>query len=498
MENQNGYTPVKMELKSTRTLGKAPSEYHANGNATRITNIPYEKYVKPVEAPSDCVIPEISESFSPEENARIINECIKSLKCGGTVYIPSGEYKISTVTLKSDMTLFVSENAKLVSLSYEENEKSNSPLFGGVIFAHNAENVTVTGGGRISGNGESYTKEPEISEPLYALEEFNLYTRIIEARKRIRFFKTNNRYSILKFKNCKNIIVDGIILDESASWTLVTENCDNVTIRNTVLDNNMRVANTDGIDLCGGDGCVIENCFIATGDDAIVLKPVYGKISNVSIKNCVMTTFANWFKIGTESPYDVENIEMSNCKFFLPDGITGGYSGIAVESADGANIKNVRISDIEMDSVSSPVLIWLGNRLKYDFNKKVGSINDIRISNVTAYNTELPSAVTGCKADGKIYSVRDVKFENVRAFYRNTRENLTVHENPSDISMDGYPEISRVSHFYHNSHEESEYWDLPCYSLFIRYAEDIDYSGVKTVPRECSKLREFCIEEQAN
>lgn len=144
--------------------------------------------------------------------------------------------------------------------------------------------------------------------------EFNLYTRIIEARKRIRFSKTKNRHSVLKFKSCKNIVVDNVILDESASWTPVIESCDNVMIKNIVIDNDMRVANTDGIDLFG-DGCVIESCFIATGDDDIVLKPIYNKMSNVKISNCVMTTFANCFKIGTESPCDVENVKMQGCEF---------------------------------------------------------------------------------------------------------------------------------------------------------------------------------------
>lgn len=46
MEISQAYTPVKMELKSTKTLGKAPTKYHANENATRIVNIPYEKYIK--------------------------------------------------------------------------------------------------------------------------------------------------------------------------------------------------------------------------------------------------------------------------------------------------------------------------------------------------------------------------------------------------------------------------------------------------------------------
>ena len=66
MDYSQAYTPVKMELKSTKTLGKAPTKYHANKNATRIVNIPYKKYIKKMTAPTDCVIPSISEVFSPE------------------------------------------------------------------------------------------------------------------------------------------------------------------------------------------------------------------------------------------------------------------------------------------------------------------------------------------------------------------------------------------------------------------------------------------------
>lgn len=68
MEISQAYTPIKMELKSTKTLGKVPTKYHANENATRIVNIPYEKYIKKMIALTDCVIPRISEFFSPEEN----------------------------------------------------------------------------------------------------------------------------------------------------------------------------------------------------------------------------------------------------------------------------------------------------------------------------------------------------------------------------------------------------------------------------------------------
>lgn len=68
MDNSQAYAPVKVELKSTKTLGKAPTKYHANKNATRIVNIPYKKYIKKITALTDCVIPSISEVFSHEES----------------------------------------------------------------------------------------------------------------------------------------------------------------------------------------------------------------------------------------------------------------------------------------------------------------------------------------------------------------------------------------------------------------------------------------------
>ncbi len=477
--------------RSTESVGKAETQYTSDETGSEITNIPYDKYIYKCEAPKKYIIPEISEDNSGEDNSSIINETINDLSenGGGTVYIPQGRYKVSTIVLQNDITLFVSENAELISLDFDENSKSESALSGGVIIADSAENITITGGGIINGNGESYTNEPETDEPLYALEEFNTYTRVIEARKRIRFAKENaQRNSVIKLNNCQNANVNNIILRESAEWTFVINGGSGYNINNVVIDNNMHVANTDGIDILNCTDVNIANCFIATGDDGIVLKPTEDKILNVEISDCEISSFANCFKIGTETAYDVENVSVNNCSFFIPDGMTYGYSGIAIESADGSNISNINIDNIIMDGVSSPLLIWLGNRLSYDVDE-IGSIDDISISNITAENTELPSAITGCKADGKIYSVGDVKLSNINVKYRDTKENLSVIKPVPEGSMSDYPDIVRISHKYFINHKFSGYWDLPCYGIFLRYA-NVDYSGYSCTPRQCN-TRDF-------
>lgn len=300
------------------TAGKEATTFTTDGSrGTRITNIPFDDYITPSEADENAVIPDIGESLSGEENSAAINSAVKSLPSGSTIYIPPGEYKVSTIVLKSNMTLFISSGAKLVSLSYDENAGSKSPLNKAVIYALGAENITITGGGAICGSGESYTDSAEAEEPLYALNKFNMYTRVIESRRRIRMAKEDaQRSNIILLEECTNSVIENIVLEESAEWTCVLRNCRGATIKNIIIDNNLHVANSDGIDIVNSSNISISSCFIATGDDAVVLKSPEGEISNVTVENCVLSSFANCFKIGTETRFDVNNVSVKDCMFF--------------------------------------------------------------------------------------------------------------------------------------------------------------------------------------
>lgn len=473
-------------------IGKTQTGFAMDDMGNRISNIPYDDYLTGMDQPSGSVIPdELHENNRAEDNTDAIQKTINLLSDtdGGVVYIPKGTYKISTVELKSNVTLFVSEYAVLVSLNYEENEASDHPIKNAVIFGENAKNIAVVGGGTIDGCGESYTNEAKNPEPFYALENFNLYTRVIESRKRVRMEKTSNRNNVIQFYQCSNVKIENIRMKDAAAWTCVLSDSQYITIENVVIDNNMHVANTDGIDIVGSSNVTIKHCFIATGDDAIVLKPIDNEIRNVEISNCIISSFANCFKIGTETLFSVMNVSVKDCYFFLPDGITGGYAGIAIESADGSQISDITVSNIEMDGISSPLLIWLGNRFKFD-NKSVGSIDSISIMNIKATNAELPSAITGCQNDGNTYYVTNVKLSDFNVTYRNTKESISIKKNVGMSAMSGYPEITRVSHIYFLSHETSRYWDLPCYGFFIRNVTDITTENIFVVPRDVN-TREF-------
>ncbi len=487
---------ISQTVKSKEMLPAEVTKYTADESGNRISNIPYEDIILSCTADEKALIPEgLSESGTPEDNAKAINSAIDALPQGGTVYIPEGTYKTMTVYLKSGITLFVAEGAELLSPDGEENEGSATPLDTALIVARNAENITVTGGGRINGNGISYTNEAENSEPLYALKYFNTYTRVIEARKRIRAGKDTVRNNIINLQGCKNVSLNNIILCDSAGWTCVLDNCSDVTVDRLIIDNDMHVANSDGIDITGGENYTITDCFIATGDDGIVLKPIGHEIKNVTVKNCTISSYANCFKIGTETQMDVSGITVKDCYFFIPDGFTYGYSGIAIESCDGAKVTDVTVENIEMEGVSSPLLIWLGNRYKYD-KKQTGEISGITIRNITAENIELPFAVTGCiDEDGTVRRVKDVVIKNLTATYRDSEENLDIRQKVGNYTMSGYPDITRVSHVYFISHELSKYWDLPCYGGLFKHCENVKYENITVTPRSCNERPEYYLDD---
>lgn len=157
-----------------KTLGKADTEYKADESGCRIKNIPYSDYISEKEIPQGALVCNISESNSGVENARLIQEQIDNASrnsSGGTVAIPKGKYKTTTIELKSNVTLFIQKGAELVCVECDENEPSQVKVKSGVLFSENATDITVTGGGIINGSGESYTLEPECEKPLYALED---------------------------------------------------------------------------------------------------------------------------------------------------------------------------------------------------------------------------------------------------------------------------------------------------------------------------------------
>ena len=455
-------------------------------------NIPFDEYIYKEELGEDYVD---IRTFGADEkadfitNTKAINNAIVKVSesGGGTVYVPNGEYICSTIRIKSNVRLFMEGTLKCVT--FEQNFNSEDKLYYGFIFAEDAENITLCGGGRISGNGASFCEKPKSDKLLLPLETFHLKSYIMAFRSRIRFRKQPSyRVNLVEFQRCKNVDIHNIEMHETARWTCNIVECNGVDIKDVVINSNYHVANSDGFDITSSQNVVIDHCYIATGDDALCIKAQESlDVENVLIKNCKAMSLANCFKIGTNVYQNVRNVTIRDCEFFM-DGTTGGYAGISIQSDRGSVVENITCENIKMDGITSAFVVWLGNR----HEGTPGILRNVTIKNVKADNVSLPSAVTGTMFDDKAYETENVVIENVDVKYRESKEEVyTRVEGVGYEAMIEYPEITRLSSIYISSHEESPYWELPAYGLYLRHSGNIQVNNFSCVPRSMNTRPEI-------
>lgn len=484
------------------------SKYSLDASGNFIENIPREKYLIYDEHREDEKIFDIRTYGASVEadfktNREAINKAIDdaSKSGGGVVVVDGGEYICSNIKLQSNVTLRIEKDSALTNITYDcdknentefhSNPENNTIERNALIYAEKAENITIEGPGKLKGNGATYCNEQEDSSLFYPLDTFNLKVFISEHRKRIMMGKEHemSRDFIMAVNYCKNVTVRNIEIYESGSWTCRMEGNDGLTFDRVIINNNIRVANTDGIDIMGGKNTVIKNCFIATGDDALCLKtdPDNEPVENVLIENCEVMSLANCFKIGTATYKDVSGVTVRDCYFFMP-GIAGGYSGIAIEATDGGKVSNIVVDNIEMDHVTTPFMVWLGYR------QDGSELEDVKISNITATDCDIASSVTGYKKGNEVHSVKNVILENIDVKYREAEEKTNIFLGNSAyegyLNMGGYPESTRISHMYILNHTVSPYFDIPVYGLFARNVDGLTVKNFNVVPRGVNE-REF-------
>ncbi|HQC55338.1 MAG TPA: glycosyl hydrolase family 28 protein [Clostridia bacterium] len=499
-----GILDFYLPISSSSSKGSlVASTYHLDEDGQFLADIPFDKYLHDGAAIEGTVFDirtyGASENKGFKDNAVAIQNAINAAfeNGGGVVLVEDGRYRTSKLRLKSNVTLRIEKDASLECITYDENKSLNEEKrldSLGFISASDAENVVIEGPGRIAGNGTTYVNKAKEESLFLPLDTFNLKRYVIEHRKRIMMGKDDEfkRPILIGMKNCKNITIKNLELYEAGSWTTRLEGVDNLLIEDVVINNNIRVANTDGFDIEGGSNIKIKHCFIATGDDAICIKADDDKIpplNGLIVEDCEIMSLANCFKIGTGTHNTISNVLVKDCFFFKPS-IAGGYAGIAIESVDGSTVSDITVQNITMENITSPFLIWLGYR------NGEGSLKNILISDINAIGCDMPSSITGYKKGSKINYVENVKLKNIFVTYREAKEKLNIYKNSAGayqgkLNMAGYPEITRVSHMYIINHNISGYFDLPVYGLFARYVDGLEVDNYKVTPRS-TNTRDFC------
>ena len=277
-------------------------------------------------------------------NTQKIKEIIETAEKtgGGTIYFPPGRYITGTVELKSNMTLYLDSGAVILGsadpsdypmITKELLKGYNREGHSGLIKAIDAENVTVTGGGIIDGQGFNWWSNP----------------------------KNEHRPRAIQFIKCTNVHIEKVKIINSAMWTVHPICCNNVTIDGITIKNPSNSPNTDGINPESCSNVHISNCTIDVGDDCLTLKSgtedddlqKQYPCENVVVSNCTMLNGHGGVVIGSEMSGGVKNITISNCVF------SGTDRGIRIKTRRkrGGCIEDVVISNILIDQTIVPFVI---------------------------------------------------------------------------------------------------------------------------------------------
>jgi len=389
---------------------------------------------------------------------------------GGLVYAPPGSFLIGGLELKSRVTLYLEAGCVLLgSKSIDDYDYHPGPPMQGdanghhVIFARNADDVSLCGPGTIDGQGEAYW-EPRANRPPMAPED--AWKEGATGHYQV---KDNNRRPspMVEFAQCRNVRISGVTLKNSSGWTLRPVACETVVIDGVRIRNPIYGVNTDGMDITASRNVFVSNCDIYTGDDAICLKSEnpYGDLlptKNVTITNCVISTSCNSFKLGTASHGAFENIVFTNSVLYADSDsplYTRSSGGICIEMVDGGSIDGIVVSNIRMQNVRAPIFVRLGER-----RKKEGTfLRNVLIEGVDAAGAIVSSSITG------VPDLRptDITVSDCRIRTVEEGQAAWTHRDIPEVA-DKYPEARMMGR-------------LPSYGFFVRHVDRVRLRNIECV-----------------
>ncbi len=351
---------------------------------------------------------------------KTIDQCFSD--GGGTVIVPAGSFLAGTIELKDNVSLFLSNGAKLIATKEEGQFKlkgkikdtgsDGTPVF---IYAEKAKNISIKGQGEIIGQPEYYT-EPLNSYDFIA-EDFDIAVKAGLKPTSYRWKKPN--VSLVFLTKCENVQIENVSLLNSPFWTLHAHWCTRVKISGIYIYSDLeKGVNADGIDIDGCRDVTISDCTVTTADDAICLKTTineegYRACENVTVTNCILTSSSCALKLGTESHGDFNHILFSNCV------IRNSNRGLGIFIRDGGKVNNVLFSDITIECNRKPAGWWgSGDAMRFvvmkrNSNSKIGEINNLVVRNVIAH-VQGTSLIAGL--DGTESTMNNIRLEDVQLF----------------------------------------------------------------------------------
>jgi polygalacturonase len=333
---------------------------------------------------------------------------------GGTVRVTKGTYVTAPLVLKSNVTLRLEKDAKILGSpdhgDYPPVTMFHLPDLQPLLSALNASNIAIEGQGTIDGNGESWWQE-------------------VREVKDKGVLGNHPRPKLIIFDHCKNVRVEGVTIQNSPMWQLVPYYADGMVIRNVKILAPQHSPNTDAIDPFSSSNIIIDHVYSDVGDDNVAIKS--GPINspgpddpsrNITITDCTFM-HGHGLSIGSELAGGAQNIRAERIHF------EGTDQGIRIKSNRdrGNDIGNFVFRDITMKDVKTAILISEyypkvmppQDEVPQPVGRLTPHFHDITLENVTATGSKTAGVIVGLPES----PIKNVVLNNVKV---SAEEGLTI------------------------------------------------------------------------
>lgn len=286
------------------------------------------------------------------------------------IAIGPGEWNIENILLEDGQTLYLSGGA----------------VVHGIVNANRAKNVTVMGRGIIDGS-------------------------------HLAGWKGVMAYIPLKFDHCENVTVKDVIVLNANAWV-----CQALESKNGRIDGVKIISprpNGDGISLQSCQDFTVQNGFVRSWDDSLVVKNYGSNSSGIQFRNMQLwTDLAQSMEVGYETNKGSQPNAAIRDILFEDITVLNNFHKpvISIHNGDDAVVSGITFRRIEVengrmgsgDGSEMPYLIDLhiGQSTNWSTTKERGSIRDIVIEDVNLLKgNDAPSRIEGFDEDHRVENV---------------------------------------------------------------------------------------------
>lgn len=318
---------------------------------------------------------------------------------GGHLIVPTGVWLTGPITLKDNIDLHIKPDAILLFSTDRDLYPIVETVFEGLdtkrcispINARGAKNISITGGGTIDGNGDSWrqVKKSKIAPSQWkellksggftnekgdvwypdstsyrgsvVSDAFNV-PQGLSTEEEWNSVKTYLRPVMISLVECENVLLEDCLFQNSPCWNIHPLMCKNVIINHVTVRNPWYSQNGDGLDVDSCENVLVINSSFDVGDDAICIKSGKNEdgrrrarpCRNLIVDNCIVFHGHGGFVVGSEMSGGVQNIKVTNCRFLGTD------VGLRFKSCRGRGgvVEDIYIEDIVMMNIPTEPLLF--------------------------------------------------------------------------------------------------------------------------------------------